>query len=294
MVAVLHAAPQTAAPQAVAAWLDTLIPEYSADERASFAAAFEHARLHCADVTLPDGEHVLDRALGTATILAGLKLGPDSIRASLLQGLPAAGAFDADAVAAKFGADVATLVAGVARMGVIRATPSTGNPEERAAQAENLRKMLLSMVEDIRVVLIKLAERTQALRALMTGDTAMRQQVAREVLDLFAPLANRLGVWQLKWELEDLCLRALEPEAYKSIAKRLDERRQDRQRYIEDGLATLKRELKAASVAAEVTGRPKHIYSILRKMRRKQAAILPPHDHRPVRNLLGLLKERLR
>ena len=173
MVAVLHAAPEAAAPQAVAAWLDSLTPDYAADERASFAAAFDYARALGTGVAMPDGEAVLDRALGTATILAGLKLDPDSIRAALLLGLPVAGAFDADAVTAQFGADVATLVAGVARMGAIRTTPSTGDREERAAQAENLRKMLLSMVEDIRVVLIKLAERTQALRSLMTGDPAI-------------------------------------------------------------------------------------------------------------------------
>src|SRR4029077_20460870 len=156
---------------------------------------------------------------------------PDTVRAALLLGLPVSGTFDADAIAAEFGSNVAALVAGVARMGVIRTMPTTGNAEERAAQAENLRKMLLSMVEDIRVVLIKLAERTQALRTLMTGDAALRTQVAREVLDLFAPLANRLGIWQLKWELEDLSLRALEPAAYKSIAAMLDERRLDRQNY---------------------------------------------------------------
>ena len=291
MVAVLHAAPQTAAPQAVAAWLDTLSREYSASERASFAAALERARSGCGDAAMPDGEAALDRALGTATIMAGLKLDPDSIRAALLLGLPVAGAFDADAIAAEFGNDVATLVAGVARMGVIRTTPSTGNAEERAAQAENLRKMLLSMVEDIRVVLIKLAERTQALRTLMTGNAALRAQVAREVLDLFAPLANRLGVWQLKWELEDLSLRALEPDAYKSIATMLDERRLDRQHYIEDVLATLRRELPAAGVAAEVSGRPKHIYSIWSKMRRKQAGIDALYDIRAVRILVDSVKD---
>jgi GTP pyrophosphokinase len=240
---------------------------------------------------MPDGEPVLDRALGTATILAGLKLDPDSIRAALLLGLPVAGAFESDAIAASFGADVATLVAGVARMGVIRTTPSTGNPEERAAQAENLRKMLLSMVEDIRVVLIKLAERTRALRTLVAGDAVLRIQVAREVLDLFAPLANRLGVWQLKWELEDLCLRALEPDAYKSIAGMLDERRLDRQHYIEDVLKTLQRELAAAGVAAEVSGRPKHIYSIWNKMRRKQAGIDALYDIRAVRILVDSVKD---
>ena len=291
MVAVLHAAPLTAAPQAVAAWLDSLSRDYSADERASFAAAFAHARACCADAAMPDGESVLERALGTATILAGLKLDPDSIRAALLLGLPVAGAFDTEAVASAFGADVATLVAGVSRMGAIRTTPSTGNPEERAAQAENLRKMLLAMVEDIRVVLIKLAERTQALRTLVAGEAVLRTQVAREVLDLFAPLANRLGVWQLKWELDDLCLRALEPDAYKSIARMLDERRLDRNQYIEDVLATLQRELAAAGIAAEVSGRPKHIYSIWNKMRRKQTGMDSLYDIRAVRVLVDSVKD---
>ena len=291
MVAVLHAAPLTAAPQAVAAWLDSLSRDYSADERASFAAAFAHARACCADAAMPDGESVLERALGTATILAGLKLDPDSIRAALLLGLPVAGAFDTEAVASAFGADVATLVAGVSRMGAIRTTPSTGDPEERAAQAENLRKMLLAMVEDIRVVLIKLAERTQALRTLVAGEAVLRTQVAREVLDLFAPLANRLGVWQLKWELEDLCLRALEPDAYKSIARMLDERRLDRNQYIEDVLATLQRELAAAGIVAEVSGRPKHIYSIWNKMRRKQTGMDSLYDIRAVRVLVDSVKD---
>src|SRR6476619_5804299 len=131
MVAVLHAAPQTAAPQAVATWLDTLSREYSAAERASFATALEYARSGCGDAAMPDGEPALDRALGTATIMAGLKLDPDSIRAALLLGLPVAGTFDSDAIAAEFGSDVATLVAGVARMGVIRTMPATGNAEER-------------------------------------------------------------------------------------------------------------------------------------------------------------------
>src|SRR5258705_11509033 len=154
--------------------------------------------------------------------------------------------------------------------------------------------MLLAMVEDIRVVLIKLAERMQTLRYLVAGDASVaeaRERAAREVQDLFAPLANRLGVWQLKWELEDLCLRALEPEAYKSIAKMLDERRLDRQRYIEDVLSGLKHELKAAGVKAEVTGRPKHIYSIWNKMRRKQAGIDTLYRNRAVRILVDSVKD---
>ncbi len=291
MVAVLHAAPQTAAPQAVAAWLESLASDYSSDERASFAAAFDYARARCDGVTLADGEAALDRALGTATILGGLKLDADSIRAALLLGVPVAGTFDAEDVQAKLGPDVAQLVAGVARMRGIRAAPDAGNKEERAVQAENLRKMLLAMVEDVRVVLIKLAERTQALRTLMHGDAAVRAQTAREVLELFAPLANRLGVWQLKWELEDLSLRALEPATYKAIAQMLDERRVDRQRYIEEVLATLKHELADAGIAADVSGRPKHIYSIWHKMQRKQSGIETLYDIRAVRILVGSVRD---
>jgi GTP pyrophosphokinase len=291
MVAVLHAAPQAAAPQAVAAWLDSLSSTYSPDERAAFATAFAYARDHAATAAMSDGEPALERALGTATILAGLRLDADTVRSALLLGLPVAGAFDADDLTARFGADVATLVGGVARMGDIRATTDTVDKAERAAQAENLRKMLLAMVEDIRVVLIKLAERTQALRTLMGGDATLRARVAREVLDLFAPLANRLGVWQLKWELEDLSLRALEPDSYKTIARMLDERRLDRQRYIEDVIATLHDELATAGIKAEITGRPKHIYSIWTKMRRKETGIDALYDIRAVRILVDSVKD---
>ena len=291
MVAVLHAAPQAAVAEAVAAWLTSLSSDYSSDERATFLAAFEYARDHAGNASMPEGEPALDRALGAATILAGLKLDADSVRAALLLPVTVTGAFDTEDVTAKFGSDVATLVAGVARMGGIRATPESASKEERALQAENLRKMLLAMVEDIRVVLIKLAERTQALRRLVGGDTPWRARTAREVLDLFAPLANRLGVWQLKWELEDLSLRALEPATYKSIAKLLDERRLDRERYIEEVMATLRAELAAAGVTAEVSGRPKHIYSIWNKMQRKQAGIESLYDIRAVRILVDSVRD---
>jgi GTP pyrophosphokinase len=291
MVAVLHTAPEASAPQAVATWLATLRGVYPDDDLDTFEAALVYARERCGATLGRDGEPLIDRALGAATILAGLKLDAGTVRAALLTGLSAANAFDADEVAARFGDDVATLVTGAARMNEIRASPPQGNADERAAQAERLRKMLLAMVEDIRVVLIKLAERTAALRFLMTGDAELRQRAAREVLDLFAPLANRLGVWQLKWELEDLSLRALEPETYKSIAKMLDERRLDRQRYIEEIVALLQQELAAAGIRSEVTGRPKHIYSIWNKMRRKQSGMDAMYDIRAVRILVDDVKD---
>jgi GTP pyrophosphokinase len=291
MVAVLHAVPGTAAPQAIAEWQDSLRATYTAEDIDNFGAALADLQAAVGDTRGADGERLFDRAFGTASILAGLKLDPASIRAALLLPLAAVKRFDADAVAAAHGADVAGLVGGVARMEDIRAIPAGANPAERAAQAENLRKMLLAMVEDIRVVLIKLAERTQALRFLMGGDETLRRQVAREVFDLFAPLANRLGVWQLKWELEDLSLRALEPATYKQIAKLLDERRLDRQRYIEDVIAAIRRELADVKIDAEVTGRPKHIYSIWNKMRRKQVGIDALYDIRAVRILVADIKD---
>ena len=189
MVAVTHAVREAAAPQAVAAWLDTLAGVYPAEDRAAFEAALAYARERCGSARGRDGEPLIDRAIGTAMIVAGLKLDAGTVRAALLIGLAGANAFDAEDVAARFGADIATLVAGAARMDEIRATPPQGDAAERAAQAERLRKMLLAMVEDIRVVLIKLAERTAALRYLMAGAarSEARQQAAREVLDLFAP-----------------------------------------------------------------------------------------------------------
>ncbi len=294
MVAVLHAVPETGAPQAIAAWLDGLRGTYPEADLRVLEAAFAYAREHNGDTRGRDGERLIDRAAGTATILAGLRLDAGTVEAGLLIGLSAAKAFDAEEVTARFGADVATIVAGVARMDEIRALPATGDADDRAGQAERLRKMLLAMVDDIRVVLVKLAERTQALRYLVTtgkeqADT--RERTAREVQDLFAPLANRLGVWQLKWELEDLSLRVLEPDTYKAIAKMLDERRQDRERYIDDVVALLRRELAAAGIRADVTGRPKHIYSIWSKMRRKQAGIETLYDIRAVRVLVDDVKD---
>ncbi|MEO5764454.1 MAG: GTP diphosphokinase [Casimicrobiaceae bacterium] len=291
MVAVLNAAPRAAVPDAVAAWLDSLAPRFSPADRAALKDAFELAHARAADARMPEGEAALDRAVGAATILAALELDRDSVLAALLMPLAVADAFDAESVSAQFGADVATLVAGVSRMSSIRTNAAAAPGADSAVQAENLRKMLLAMVEDIRVVLVKLAERTQALRYLMGADETLRRETAREVLALFAPLANRLGVWQLKWELEDLSLRALEPDDYKRIARLLDERRLDRQRYIEDVIARLRAELAAAGVKADISGRPKHIYSIWSKLKRKQAGIEAIYDIRAVRIVVDSIKD---
>ncbi len=298
MVAIVHAAPPssfaTADPQAFATWLEQVAAAYSAEERAALGSAVDAARARYGALATADGEPWIDRALGTAAIVAGLKLDADSARAAILLGMPSIPGFDAADLAEHFGAGVAQMVIGAARMGAIRAAPDSAGKEERDLQAENLRKMLLAMVQDIRVVLVKLAERAQALRYLVGSESASpddRAHAARETLDLFAPLANRLGVWQLKWELEDLSLRALEPEVYQRIARLLDERRLDRQHYIEQVRATLRRELAAVGIRAEVTGRAKHIYSIWNKMRRKDSGIESLYDIRAVRILVDEVKD---
>jgi GTP pyrophosphokinase len=162
---------------------------------------------------------------------------------------------------------------------------------DHAQQIESLRKMLLAMVQDIRVVLIKLAERTQTLRRLSGASPELQKRIAQESQGIFAPLANRLGVWQIKWELEDLSLRYLEPQLYKEVAKMLDERRIDREQYIIDVVAQLKRELKQAGIKGEVTGRPKHIYSIVKKMKSKRLDFSQLYDVRAVRVLVDDVKD---
>ncbi len=306
MVALIHSPPEAATSDAYAARVAQAASGYSAPERAAIEAAFALARKRYGDALTSEGERWLARATGTATIVAELKLDAESVRAALLIGIPDGEGFDEQAFAAEVGDEVANLVIGVARMGAIRAAPAGeggARKEARDDQAENLRKMLLAMVEDIRVVLVKLAERTQGMRFLVAAPdagldaaaaharSALRASQARETQDLFAPLANRLGVWQLKWELEDLALRALEPDTYRRIAAALDERRVDRQRYIDQAVAEIRRELSAAGVKAEVTGRPKHITSIWNKMRRKHVGIDALFDIRAVRILVDDVKD---
>ena len=205
---------------------------------------------------------------------------------SILEGWP-------EKIESDFGANVKMLVEGISRMEQIEQFSEMpglhrrNNRDEAAQQIESLRKMLLAMVQDIRVVLIKLAERTQTMRHLSGASAEQQKLVAQQTRSLFAPLANRLGVWQLKWELEDLSVRYLEPELYKKVAKLLDERRSDREQYIADVVSKLKQVLNQAGIPAEVTGRPKHIYSIINKMKRKHMDFSELYDVRAVRILVG-------
>jgi len=191
-----------------------------------------------------------------------------------------------------FGAAVASLVAGISRLNALRmVTRSAAQGKDSQAQAEVLRKMLLAMVEDIRVVLLRLASRTQTLRWLVNSPEAARRELARETLDIYAPLANRLGVWQLKWELEDLSFRYLEPGLYKRIAGLFDDRRSERERAVDNAIVALADELALAGIRADISGRPKHLYSIYTKMRTKSLDFSQIHDVSGLRVLVDEAKD---
>ncbi|MDP2028702.1 MAG: bifunctional (p)ppGpp synthetase/guanosine-3',5'-bis(diphosphate) 3'-pyrophosphohydrolase [Thiobacillus sp.] len=222
-------------------------------------------------------------SVGAALIVAELRVGADAVAAALLHAcLGAAPDFDT-----AFGT-AARLARGVAAMARIEtlATSATDKRVDPHAQLEALRQMVLAMVEDIRVVLVKLAERTHALRCVSGQDSATREALGQQARELFSPLANRLGVWQIKWEMEDWAFRYLEPDTYKTIAAQLDEKRVDREAYIKGIIERLQAELMLHGIEAEVSGRPKHIASIVNKMRRKRMSFEQLYDIRAVRVLV--------
>jgi len=228
----------------------------------------------------------------TAAILAALDAERDIVAGALLHPLLARGLLvRADAVR-RFGEPATVLAEELGRLGEFRAssqwTPGRGLS---AGQADALRRMLLAVVTDPRLVLVRLAGQLQRMRHARELPEAERLHLAWETREIYAPLANRLGIWQLKWELEDLAFRHLEPTEYRRIAGWLNESRVDRERYIETVIAEISGELARAGIAAEVIGRPKHIYSIWRKMHRKNLAFEQVFDVRAVRIITGSLED---
>ncbi|QDX80193.1 GTP pyrophosphokinase [Denitratisoma sp. DHT3] len=263
-----------------------------AAEAARLRNAFEFARETYGERLLSTGEPVFPHAAAMAVILAGLDLDLDTRIAALLFDVPDDLADYEAVLEPRFGAESVRLVRGLHRLAPLHLLiRSHAGGAEMQSQTEILRKMLLAMVEDIRVVLLRLASRTQTLRWLTDQDTPERPDIARESLEIYAPLANRLGVWQFKWELEDLSFRFLQPATYKRIAKMLEERRVERESFIAAAVARLKAELTAIGIEAEVYGRPKHIYSIWNKMRAKGLDFSQVYDVRALRIIVGEVKD---
>ena len=230
--------------------------------------------------------------LEMAEILADLHLDEETLIAALLYRAVREGRLALETVAQAFGKTIVRLLNDVLRMAII----SRANADQplvlgqTTEQTETMRKMLVSLVDDVRVALLKLAERTCAIRAVKhTPDRQYR--VAREVFDIYAPLAHRLGIGQIKWELEDLSFRYLHPTPYQQIARLLDSTRRDRQVFIEDIQKTLREALQNSGISAELSGRAKHIYSIWRKMQRKNIAFSQVYDIHALRIMVNNIKD---
>jgi GTP pyrophosphokinase len=231
------------------------------------------------------GEEYVNHPLEVAAILADLRLDASTVTAALLHDTVEDTELTLQEVEREFGQDVARLVEGVTKLGRISFR------SEQQHQAENIRKMLLAMADDIRVVLIKLADRLHNMRTLDPLPAPKRRRISRETLDIYAPLAHRLGIAQLKWELEDLAFRYLDPDEYQAVAGRVNRKRQEREALVSDLREILARELEKIGIEADITGRPKHIYSIWQKMVRDQKDFSEIYDLLAIRVLVESVKD---
>lgn len=232
--------------------------------------------------------------LEMAQILVELNQDQDALVAAILYRSVREKKTTLDHIKRRFGAEISKLIEGVLQMAAIgsRQNPRRENVLGQSGNPlDNVRKMLVSMIDDVRVVLIKIAERTCAIRGVKEGTRKKRYIVAREVFDVYAPLAHRLGIGHIKWELEDLSFRYLKPNDYKQIATLLDEKRLDRQQFIDDVLEIMNAELAKVNIDGEVMGRAKHIYSIWRKMQNKNIDFNQVYDIRAVRILVPEIRD---
>ena len=231
-----------------------------------------------------------EQAIAVAALLRELNLDHECVVAAMLHTHQQCTGHPIDKLQGKFGAAIAHLVDGLAKMDAIDEYRHASTPPGKdRKQLERVKNLLLAMVEDVRVVLIKLSESLVRMRRMRDLEAAQRADMARASLDVYAPLASRLGIRHFKWELEDLALRELEPETYKQLAKQLQTRRGDRERFIEQVVNEISNRLTDAGIAARVSGRPKHIYSIWRKMHDKQLSFDQVFDLRAVRILVDAI-----
>ncbi|MFM7484134.1 MAG: RelA/SpoT family protein [Burkholderiaceae bacterium] len=267
------------------------------EDAARLRAAIEFVRAPYADKQVPTGQDALAFSRGVVAALVSLKADADARIAGMLFELVALAPQQVVEIESRFGKEVADMVTGIRQLmrlheGMFARKESDRAKSSAASQLESLRKMTLAMATDMRVVLVRLCSRLATLRyfAEIKSETEFALRYARETFDLYAPLANRLGIWQLKWELEDLSFRFSEPDNYKRIAKMLEEKRVEREQFVDDAIQRLRSELTAAGIRAEVYGRPKHIYSIWNKMQGKAIDFSRLHDVRAFRVIVEDVK----
>ncbi len=289
--------------------LESLPESYNLVDREMIQRAYKMAEAAHEGQKRVSGEPYITHCLSVAAILVEMKVPPEVIVAGLLHDTVEDTSISLDQIRVEFGDEIAKLVDGVTKLTnlprVSRADQHENNGEnnddaggngkteeellqeqrsrKRDLKSETLRKTFLAMGDDIRVVLIKLADRTHNMRTLGYMPESKRKRIARETMEIFAPLANRLGIWQMKWELEDLAFRYVDAEKYKEIAEQLAEKRESRENQIKQTITRLTQILNQAGIQVEISGRPKHIYSIYKKMMEKGKSFEHVRDLRAVR-----------
>ena len=263
---------------------------YSPQDQALVHSAYEFADAAHIDQRRKSGEPYIIHPEAVATILADLRLDARTVAAALLHDVAEDTGHKVPILAEEFGPEVASMVDGVTKLENISDMASYP-ADSRDPKVESFRKMLLAMVNDVRVVLIKLADRLHNMRTMGAMPQDKQQRISRETLDVYAPLASVLGIYAIKWELEDLAFRYLEPETYVKMKLELNERREEREAYVESVIQTLHTELGKHGIQAQITGRPKHIYSIWRKMKRKGVTFGEIYDQHGLRLIVPELAD---
>lgn len=276
--------------------LVSILPHLTPNDRAIIERAYHKAENAHAGQLRKSGEPYFTHCVAVAGILASLKLDAEAVGAALMHDILEDTPVTYDELAEEFGPTIARLVDGVTKLKAIPINLEKEGSNKRSSvinkEVEYIRKMFLTMGQDIRVVMIKLADRLHNMRTLGYMKPEKQQTIARETNEIFAPLANRLGIWQIKSELEDLSLRYLDPDTYRYIATKIDERLADREMYMRDIVVTLKAELaKNGLNDATISGRPKHITSIYNKMKRKNLPFEEIFDVRAVRVIVDTIPQ---
>ncbi|MCL5774436.1 MAG: bifunctional (p)ppGpp synthetase/guanosine-3',5'-bis(diphosphate) 3'-pyrophosphohydrolase [Firmicutes bacterium] len=269
------------------------------DEEADFdllRKAFQYARIAHEGQMRASGEPYLIHPLEVAKVLAGLHLDTNTISAALLHDILEDTQITYDDLKASFGEEIASLVDGVTKLSAISANErkdsvSWAIKERKESQAENLRKIFIAMARDIRVILIKLADRLHNLRTLSSLPALKRKFIAKETLEIFAPITSRLGLWRLKWEIEDLAFSYLEPENYRNLVQRVAKRRAEREKVIEGVIETIRKKLEELHISAHIEGRPKHLYSIYQKMAKRGKEFSEIYDLFALRIIVNSVEE---
>jgi len=265
-------------------WLDSL--DINEQKRKALEALWTDVKSYFAN-----NDECQTKSFEMVEILAPLNLDKDSLCAAFISPLVEYQLLTMEQVQEDYSKAISQLCSGVQQMDAIKSLQQGQSNRPNENQIDNIRKMLLAMVEDVRAVVIKLAERLCYLRIVKNADEETRVLAAKQTANIYAPLANRLGIGQLKWELEDISFRYLHPDVYKKIAKWLDEKRLDREQYMVEFVDNLQKQLNDIGIAAEVYGRPKHIFSIWKKMKQKSLDFEQLFDVRAVRIVVDKLQD---